>query len=199
MERFELTEGNLTKMGVKEAIGERRAYHSLQDIEITRDLVMDLAECAQLAPSCFNSQPWRFIFAYDQDILKRLRGTLSKGNEWAHFASMIVAVFSKEDLDCVIKERKYYLFDCGVATAFMILRATELGIVAHPIAGYSEEMVKEILGIPSEMRVIALVIVGKHSRTMRRNLSEKQIRIEKRRPDRLPLEEFVYMNAFKKD
>lgn len=37
------------------------------------------------------------------------------------------------------KSMEYYLFDAGMSVAFLILRATELGIVAHPIAGCREE------------------------------------------------------------
>jgi len=110
---------------------------------------------------------------------------------------MIIAVFSREDLDCRIKGRNYYLFDTGMATAFIMLRATELGLVAHPIAGYREDQVKEILGIPEDMRVITLVIVGQHSETISPLLSEKQVESEEERPERLPLEEFAYVNGFK--
>jgi nitroreductase len=183
-------------MDVKEAIRTRRAYRSLEPIEVTEELVRDLAESAQLTCSCNNNQPWRFVFAYDPDVLKKLHGAVSRGNVWVQAASMIIAVFSRKDLDCLRKGREYYLFDTGMATAFMILRATELGLVAHPIAGFNEDAVKEILDIPEEMRLITLVIVGKRSETISPLLSEKQVEREKKRPERLPLEEFAYMNHF---
>ena len=84
-----------------------------------------------------------------------------------------------------------------MATAFIILRATELGLVAHPIAGYKEDLVKEILGIPDDMQVITLLNVGKHSETISSLLSEKQVESEKERPERLSLEEFAYVNGVK--
>jgi nitroreductase len=183
-------------MDVKQAIQTRRAYRSLEPVEITEELIKDLAESARLAPSCNNNQPWRFVFAHDPGVLKKLHGALSRGNRWVQAASMIVAVFSRDDLDCRIKGRNYYLFDTGMATAFLILRATELGLVAHPIAGFNEDAVKEILGIPEDMQVIALVNVGKHSETIGSLLSESQVEREKQRPARLPLEEFAYVNVF---
>jgi len=191
-------------MDVKEAIQTRRAYRSLEPVEIAEELVKDLAESAQLTCSCFNNQPWRLVFAYEADVLEKLYGAMSKGNKWVQAASMIIAVFSERELDCLIKGREYYLFDTGMATAFMILRATELGLVAHPIAGFKEDAVKEILGIPEEMRLITLVIVGKHSETTSSPfdklrtplLSEAQVERERKRPERLPLEEFAYMNRF---
>lgn len=186
-------------MDVRGAIEERRAYRSLDDAEITEELIKDLAGCASLSASCFNNQPWRFVFVHDKEVLNRLHEALSKGNEWAHFASMIVAVFSRKDLDCNIKEREYYLFDTGMATAFLILRATELGLVAHPIAGFSEKKAREILGIPEEMRLITLVIVGKHSEEIHSVLSEKQVEWEKSRPERLPFEKFAFTNAYEEE
>jgi nitroreductase len=83
-----------------------------------------------------------------------------------------------------------------MATAFMILRATELGLVAHPVAGYDEEKVKDILAIPKDMRLITLVNVGKHSTTVSAVLSEKQKLGEKQRPERLPFAKFAYTNKY---
>ena len=149
-----------------------------------------------MAPSCFNNQPWRYVFAHNPEVLKELHPALAKGNKWAHFASMIIAVFSKPDYDCIIRDREYYLFDTGMATAFLILRATELGLVAHPIAGYSEKKVKQILEIPEDMKVITLVIVGKHSETISDVLSEKHIEAERTRPERFPFEKIAYIDRY---
>lgn len=184
-------------MDVIQAINERRAYRSLEPVEITKDLINDLAESARLAPSCFNNQPWRFIFVYDPEVLKNMREALSKGNEWAYSASLIIAVFSQKEDDCIIRDREYHQFDCGLGAGFLILRATELGLVAHPIAGYSPSKTKEILGIPEEYQVITLIIVGKHSEEMSSVLSEKQVEWEKKRPARLSLSKLAFINRFK--
>jgi nitroreductase len=183
-------------MDVKEAIRTRRAFRSLEPVDITDEIVDDLARHIQLSPSCFNNQPWRYVFVYDPEMLKKMFNALSKGNVWAHAASMIVAVFGKQNDDCEIGPRIYYLFDIGLATGFLILRATELGLVAHPIAGYDENKVKEILNIPDEMRVINLIIVGKKSDSISEVLSESQIKKENIRPPRKNLNEFVFKNQY---
>lgn len=183
-------------MDVTKAIEVRRAYRSLDPVEITPELVADLARHAQLAPSCFNYQPWRYVFVYEREMLERMHDVLSKGNEWAKDASMIIVVHSREEDDCVIKDRIYFRFDMGLATAFLILRATELDLVAHPIAGYSPEKTREILGIPDDHAVVTLVIVGKHAPVPKPALSEKQVEQEKERPPRKPLSEFVSHNAY---
>jgi nitroreductase len=111
-------------------------------------------------------------------------------------ASMIIAVFSKPENDCVIGKRLYYLFDTGMATAMLILRATELGLVAHPIAGFKEGGTKEILGIPKEMRLITLVIIGKHSKDINPVLSDAMKLGEDQRPPRKNLEDFIFINNY---
>ena len=183
-------------MNVREAIEKRRAYRSLEPVEITVALVHDLAAAAQLSASCFNNQPWRYVFVRDRDVLRRMHGALSKGNEWATAASMIIAVLSRADLDCRIKGRDYYLFDTGMATALLILRATELGLVAHPIAGYSPKKVREVLSVPDDMAVVTLVIVGKHADGIGPLLTEEQANVEPSRPERLPIGQFVFMDRY---
>jgi len=185
-------------MDVKSAIEIRRAYRSLVPVEITPQLIDDLACCAQLAPSCFNKQPWRYIFVYSPEMLTAMKQVFKTGNEWCYADSLIIAVISKPELDCRMKDgREYYLFDVGMATFALILRATELGLVAHPIAGYFPEKVREVLGIPVEWNVITLVNVGKHDEKISPVLDAQQIIDEGQRPPRKPLDEFVHHNRFK--
>lgn len=183
-------------MNLMDIIEKRRAFRSLGPAAIDERLVRDLATAASLSASCFNNQPWRFVFAFDELVLNRLRNAINKGNQWTQAASMIIAVASRRDLDCIVADREYDLFDTGMATAFLILRATELGLVAHPIAGFDEGKAKEILGIPADMRLITLVNVGRHAMPPNALLNEKQAEGEKERPGRLPLNEIMRMNHF---
>ena len=109
---------------------------------------------------------------------------------------MIIAAFTKPDDDCQIREREYHQFDLGMATATLILRATELGLVAHPIAGFSPTKTREILGIPEEYNILTLIIVGKKMQEIHPSLSEKQIVNELSRPVRKPLNDWAYHNKY---
>jgi nitroreductase len=176
-------------MTVMQAIEKRRAYRLLKPVEITDHILEQLGKAAQLAPSCYNNQPWRFIFVRKKEILNRMFEALSSGNAWAKKASCIIAVFGKKKDDCVIKEREYYLFDLGLATSAVILQATELGLVAHPIAGFSPQKVKEITGIPGEYTVISLVIIGAKAGTTGGESEEK-------RPERRSLEQVYNVDTY---
>ncbi|MFQ6037607.1 MAG: nitroreductase family protein [Candidatus Aminicenantales bacterium] len=184
-------------MEVYQAIMQRRAYRSLIPVEISDSLIRDLAESASLAPSCFNNQPWRFVFVRSPQMLERMQEALSSGNEWAYVASMIIAVFSRKEDDCIIRDREYHQFDCGLGAGFLILRATELGLVAHPIAGFSPKKTREILRIPEDYSVITLIIVGKHAEKISPVLSEKQVAWEKSRPERKAFPEFAFIDQYR--
>ncbi len=183
-------------MDVKQAIKERRAYRSFVPVKITKELVDDLAGSAQIAPSCFNNQPWRFVFAYGPETLEKLHAAIPEGNRWAWDSSLIIGVFSKKENDCMIAGRDYFLFDTGMAVGIMILRATELGLVAHPIAGYDEKKAKEVLGVPDDMQLITLVMVGKHTTELKPYLNEKQVQAEHEQPPRKSLSEFAFIDRY---
>jgi len=173
----------------------RRSYRALAQVEITDGIISELAKAAQLTASCFNNQPWRFVFARSRGSLEDLHSCLSKGNEWVKGASVIIAAFARKENDCVIKEREYYLFDLGMAASALQLRATELGLVAHPIAGFDNEKAKLALGIPEGNIVLTLMVVGKHSADLSA-LTPQQAAMEPARPPRLALENIFSMDAY---
>lgn len=182
-------------MDVKEAIGKRRAYRALGPVEITDGLMAELAEAARLMPSCFNNQPWKFVFARSPEALARVHACLSKNNDWVKGAPLIIVAFAARDYDCVVKEREYYLFDLGQAVGALQLRATELGLVAHPIAGFDSEAVRLALGIPEGNMVITLINVGKKIAD-KGALTPQQAAAEDERPARLPLESVYSVDAY---
>ncbi len=182
-------------MDVKEAIEKRRSYRAFMPVEVTDGMIKELAAAAQLTASCFNNQPWKFVFVRSKEALAKVHDCLSKNNDWVKDASVIIAAFARKDYDCVIKEREYYLFDLGMAVSAMQLRATELGLVAHPIAGFDNEKVRLALGIPEGNMVITLVNLGKKSDDMR-SLTPQQAGMEGGRPPRLALENIYSMDSY---
>ncbi len=183
-------------MDVKGVIELRRSYRALDSFKVTNGLIKDLAKAACLAASCYNNQPWRYVFVYDPEALQKLHAALAEGNAWAQKASLIIAVCSKKEMDCITGGREYYLFDTGIATAQMMLRATELGLVTHAMAGFSEKKVKKVLNIPQDMRVITLIAIGKHASDYEKLLSDWQLDVERTRPERLPVDKFAFMNYY---
>lgn len=165
-------------MKVEKAIEKRRSYRGLEPVEITDEMIKKLVWSASLAPSCYNNQPWKFIFVRSKEKLKEMQKAISKGNEWMYDASCLIIVLSKKELDCVVKNREYYLFDSGLGVGQMMLMATEMGLATHAVAGFSPDKTKEILSVPEEWDVITIIAVGKKSK-------KKNTVGDLSRPDRL--------------
>ncbi|MDD1773748.1 MAG: nitroreductase family protein [Methanomassiliicoccales archaeon] len=179
-------------MEVAEAITTRRAKRTLDARPVSNDIVRELVEAMRLSASCNNNQPWRVVIARDNESLAKVKSALSKGNVWATRSPLILVVAAKPEDDCRLSDnRDYFLFSTGLAVGQMLLRATELGIIAHPIAGFNPVEAKRLLEIPNEYVVITFVICG-YLGTDASLLSEKQVEIEKKRPDRKPLGESFF-------
>eukprot|EP01156_Anaeramoeba_ignava_P013276 Anaeramoba_ignava/a5088_85.p2 GENE.a5088_85~~a5088_85.p2 ORF type:complete len:187 (+),score=28.79 a5088_85:1006-1566(+) len=186
-------------MNFEELLNKRRATRSLAKVKISDDDVRKLANAASLAPSCFNKQPWRFVFVRDDEQLQKIFEILPRGNKWAHEASMIVGVFSKKEDDCILEDREYYLFDTGFATNNIMLKATEMDLISHPIAGFKNDEAKAILNIPDDYTLITLLIMGKKAAYFNESLNEKQVDSETNRPPRKEFEEFAFFDSFKEN
>lgn len=188
-------------MNITEAIEKRKSYRSFKKDPIERDKIEEIVEAAGLAPSCFNNQPWRYVVVDQKEDLEKLYPALAEGNYWMKLAPVIVAILSKKDFDCVIKERVYHQFDTGMATGFMLLKAQEMGIHSHLIAGYSPSKTREILGIPKDMEVISLMALGYLSEKVPEELSKKhrdadKAMLEGKRTERYPKERILHYNGY---
>ena len=183
-------------MNFTELVSKRRSYRKLKPFDVTPSIIQELFTVTSLAPSCDNNQPWRFVFVYNEEQLSTMKEVFDKRNKWVENASLLVGVFSKEDLDCTIDGRDYFLFDTGIATSFMILRATEMGLVAHPTSYYDEGKAKKILGVPEEMNLITVIAIGKHEDTSEVQLTSEQEKAERERPKRMSMQYLSYLNNF---
>ncbi|MEJ5230133.1 MAG: nitroreductase family protein, partial [Pseudothermotoga sp.] len=141
-----------------------------------------------------NKQPWRFVVVRSRDMLQKLHEALSGGNYWMKKAPALIIVHSKKDLDCQLSDsRDYFLIDLGQAVAFLQLQATQMGLVAHPVAGFDPLVVKKIFPALEEHTVITILAIARPTGDLS-GLSEKHQSAELSARDRQPLEnvsEFV--------
>lgn len=183
---------------VLRVIEARRARRALSDEPVTPETIDTLLAAAHLAPSCFNKQPWRFVVIDDDKTLREVKKALSGGNYWAKPAPAILALFSRTDLDCRLSdERDYFLFGCGLAVSNLMLQATAMGLVAHPIAGYDPMEVKKTLDAPDDYTLITLVIVAHPGDPQ--TLSDKHRATELGPRDRKPISAVRADNRFSFD
>ncbi len=176
-------------------IERRRARRALSAQPVDRAEVATLLAAAHLAPSCNNTQPWRFVVVDEPELLARVKESLPGGNYWAKPAPVILVVASRRDLDCTLSDaRDYFLFGCGMAVGNLMTQATSMGLIAHPIGGYKPEIVKAALGVPADYVVITLVVIARPGDVAQ--LSEKHRAIELGPRDRRPLDSVAAWNTF---
>jgi nitroreductase len=178
-------------------ISARRAYRALVPEPISRTDVELMVQAAHLAPSCFNYQPWRFVAIDDPAVLTQIHGMLGSTNPWMRHSPTIIAVASHRDLDCKSSDnRDYFMFGCGMAVGFLMIQATRMGYVAHPVAGYKPLPVKALLKIPENYTLITLINVGRHGTDLAL-LNDEQKEQETGPRIRKPIEEVFSWNEFR--
>ncbi|MGE0033000.1 redoxin domain-containing protein [Pseudothermotoga sp.] len=173
---------------INPSILQRRAFRGLRNDPIEDEKLLRLIEAAHLAPSCFNKQPWRFVVVRSKENLKKLHEALSSGNYWMKYAPALIIVHTRDDFDCQLSDdRNYALFDTGLAVGFLLVQATQMGLVAHPVAGYDPIKVKELFGIDG--RIVTLIAVGKWGRF--EQLNEKHLELERSPRNRREISEIA--------
>jgi nitroreductase len=166
---------------------------SAQDVE--KEKIVKILEAARLAPSGRNMQPWRFIVIKGKENVKNVvTRAFGEGNQVVMEAPVLIIVCANPSDAVIADEKEYYLFDLGLAVENMLLAATDLGLVTHPMAHVFEDKLKALLGIPDGVRfVIATPLAypaqGSYELAARERLGERT---------RKDLKELVYMNAWGK-
>ncbi len=150
-------------MHIDTLIQKRFSPRSFKDQNISRQMLEQLFEAARRAPSSFNEQPWRFIYATrdDEEAYVKLLDCLNEKNRsWAQQAPVIMlsvakTTFSKSDV-----QNRHAWHDTGMAMAFLLLKATELDLYVRQIAGFSPEKARELLHIPDDYEPLAMAALG---------------------------------------
>ena len=141
----------------------RLSPRAMSGEEISNDDLMGLFEAARWAPSSYNNQPWRFIYAKrNTDHWPTLISLLVEGNKiWAQNAAVIVVVISRKNFEYNEKPSVTHQFDAGAACENLALEAVDLGIATHAMEGFDHQKAKTNLGIPESYNVMAMITIGK--------------------------------------
>lgn len=179
-----------------ELLRNRKATRAISERPVEAEKLEAILEAARLSASCSNMQSWRFLVLTgdDPEALDKGREALSRGNYWAKTAPVLIFGYSKPDLDCILPNgRQYYRFDLGLAVQNILLQATELDLVARPMAGYSPRKVRQAFGMPDEFDVLVAIAIGYEGDIS--TLSEKHQQVSRAPRQRKPLEETVRFNG----
>lgn len=130
--------------------------------EMTEEELEALFEAARWAPSSYNNQSWRFIYATQEDEeWSDFVGFLSDFNaDWASKGYALIVLVSKTTFDHNNEFSRTHSFDTGAAWQNLALEAAKRGLVAHAMQGFDYEEAAEKLEVPEEFEVEAMIAVG---------------------------------------
>ncbi len=154
----------------------RKSVRSYLDKDVGKAALNEVLEAGRLAPSACNIQPWKFIVVRDKGKREKI-SEACKGQDFIFAAPVIIVA-------CLVSKGfemgDWYdsgILDVGIALDHMTLQAVHLGLGTCWIGAFEEQTVKQILGIPETVRVVALLTLGyprndSFSQKDRKNLSE---------------------------
>jgi nitroreductase len=161
---------------IKKDVLNRKADYPVNDIFINRwspramsgaamthTELMSLFEAARWAPSSFNEQPWRFIYAHrDTPQWDNVFNLLVPANQmWAKNAAVLIVIVSRNLSAYNNKLLPTHSLDTGSAWMSLALQASFMNLIAHGMAGFDYDKARANLHIPNEYTVEAMIALGK--------------------------------------
>lgn len=146
-------------MDVLSAIKGRRSIRKYKDIPVEEEKLHKVLEAARLSPSAKNLQNWKFIVVRNEETKKQLVDEAIK-QPFVGQAPVILVCCGTETESVMKCGQHRYTVDLSIATAYMILEAHEQGLGTCWLGRFDEEKVKEILGIPEDVRVVSITPLG---------------------------------------
>ncbi len=150
----------------------RRSIRKYKPDPVPEEKLKYVLEAARIAPSWGNRQCWKYIIVTDESLRRKIvekaspqtppsDGRPTRSRDWIAQAPIILVGCADPTKSGNKEEKQYYLLDMGISLEHLILAAAEQGLGTCWIGGgFDETVVKEALGIPKEIRVVALTPLG---------------------------------------
>ena len=162
---------------------------------IAPDVLSSLMEAARWSPSCFNEQPWRYIYATIDDAAAhaQLLSCLVPGNQaWAAAAPFLAISVARTTFTANGKPNSYGWHDVGQATMSLVVEAMHHNIYAHQMGGILPDRVRELYSLPADFTPVAGLALGYYGD--RTQLPEALQNRETGPRLRRPVEETFFLN-----
>lgn len=164
-------------MDLMEALKTRRSVRRYKAAPIPEESLKAVLNAARLAPSANNAQPWRIIVVSDEDLKRRLVAG-AHGQKFIAEAPVVL-------VGCGLPDEAFqtaggymssHVIDVSIALDHLTLAAHSFGLATCWVAWFDEDKVRDALGIPEDVRVVAMTPLGypdeAPDRPPRRNLEE---------------------------
>ncbi len=178
-------------LSVREAAEQRRSIRAYEQEQIPREDLEEILRLTGLAPSAFNLQPWRFVVVETPEVKERLAQAAHNQRQVRSAPAVIVLYTDMADVLATVDETMHPGMDAAaqararqtvlsifgsqaeaereawaagqgyIALGYLLLIAEAHGYQTSPMTGFNPAAVKELLGLPQNARVPALVAIGR--------------------------------------
>lgn len=157
---------------------------------LSDDELFPLFEAARWAPSSYNAQPWRFVYAKrETEAWRALFELLVPFNQsWAGEASVLVVIASHTVFENNGKPSLTHSFDTGAAWENLALEGSARGLVVHGMQGFDYEKAKRVCKLQDDYAVESMISIGKPGKT--EDLPQ-DIQVKEIPSSRKPLKELI--------
>jgi nitroreductase len=162
---------------------------------IAQEDLMSLFEAARWAPSSYNNQPWRMLYARkDTEQWPLFFDLLVEFNQsWAKNAGALVLFISKTTFDKNGEPSVTHSFDTGSAWENLALQGWLKGLVVHGMQGFDYARARSELNIPEAYKVEAMIAIGKPTDS---DSLPPELREREGPSDRRPLDQTICEGKF---
>lgn len=156
-------------MKVIDAIKSRRSIRKYKNKFVPDDIIKTLIECARLAPSGHNKQPWQFIVIKNKEKRETLT-RICNNQMWMTSAPVFIACvadisrrresFTKVNEHSPEMDLKRVIRDTAIASEHIVLAAEALGLGSCWVAWFKQDEIRPVLDLKEDKFVIAIITIG---------------------------------------
>jgi nitroreductase len=195
-------------MSMIDALESRKADYPIEPLFLRRwspramsgqplsdDQMHTLFEAARWAPSTYNEQEWRFLYARrDTPQWPVFFDLLVEGNrEWCRQAALLVVVLAHKVFSKNGKPNPVHLFDSGCAFENLALQGAAMGLVVHGMQGFDFDKARTALGVPDDYAVAAMFAAGRPADV---SVLPEKLREREKPSDRKPIAQIICEGGF---
>jgi nitroreductase len=180
---------------IQKLIKDRWSPRAMSGEPLKEEELFPLFEAARWAPSSFNGQPWRFIYAHNKtSAWNTLFNLLDESNKvWVKNASVLLLILSRKFFEHNNKPCITHSYDTGAAWENLMLEGFARGLVVHGIAGFDYTKARNELKIPEHYQIEAMAALGKKGD---RNALSPELQLREAPKERKPLKELLSEGSF---
>ena len=147
-------------MTFKDLSDARFSVRSYTDEAVSKEQLDYILECARLAPSAVNFQPWHFYVVTKDADKEKLHQCYNR--DWFKTAPMYIICCIRHDEAWVRKydQKEHGNIDIAIATEHICLAATEQGLGTCWVCNFDAKLCHELFSLPENEEAAVLIPLG---------------------------------------